>query len=165
MLSKSTLLTLTPTSHHPHSPVPPVCAVFLLTCSHLPHLGDHKNLDRTGLNQPLQVTDKLLVKGHRVRVTWAYSEYDLVGRIQVLSFTGPSVVVRAGNLGLHGVMNATTATHTIRPAGLCSSRAQWPLAPNFCPQVTRKSQIFRTNHMLGSLYFTVSEHWAPFNFP
>ena len=30
---------------------------------------------------------------------------------------------------------------------------------------TRKSQIFRTNHMLGTLDFTVSEHWAPFNFP
>ena len=164
MLSKSTLLTLTPTSHHPHPHSPCVCC-FSIDMLPSPHLGDHKNLDRTGLNQPLQVTDKLLVKGHRVRVTWAYSEYDLVGRIQVLSFTGPSVVVRAGNLGLHGVMNATTATHTFRTAGLCSSRAQWPLAPNFCPQVTRKSQIFRTNHMLGSLDFTVSEHWAPFNFP
>ena len=102
---------------------------------------------------------------NRVRVTWAYSEYDLVGQIRVLSFTGPSVVVRAGSLGLHGVMNATTATHTFRPAGLFSSRARWPLAPNFCPQATRKSQIFHTNHMLGSLDFTVSEHWAPFNFP
>ena len=30
---------------------------------------------------------------------------------------------------------------------------------------TRKSQIFHTNHMLGTLDFTVSEHWAPFNFP
>ena len=30
---------------------------------------------------------------------------------------------------------------------------------------TRKSQIFHTNHMLGiTLDFTVSEHWAPFNF-
>ena len=50
-------------------------------------------------------------------------------------------------------------------AGVCSSRARWPLAPNFCPQATRKSQIFHTNHMLGTLDFTVSEHWAPFNFP
>ena len=49
--------------------------------------------------------------------------------------------------------------------GLCSSRALWPLAPNFCPRVTRKSPIFHTNHMLGTLDFTVSEHWAPFNFP
>ena len=49
--------------------------------------------------------------------------------------------------------------------GLCSSRARWPLAPNFCPRATRKSQIFHTNHMLGTLDFTVSEHWAPFNFP
>ena len=29
----------------------------------------------------------------------------------------------------------------------------------------KKSQIFHTNHMLGTLDFTVSEHWAPFNFP
>ena len=50
-------------------------------------------------------------------------------------------------------------------SGLCSSRARWPLAPNFCPWATRKSQIFHTNHMLGTLDFTVSEHWAPFNFP
>ena len=46
-----------------------------------------------------------------------------------------------------------------------SSRARWPLVSNFCPRATRKSQIFHTNHMLGTLDFTVSEHWAPFNFP
>ena len=40
-------------------------------------------------------------------------------------------------------------------AGLCSSRARWPLAPNFCPQATRKSQIFHTNHKLGSLQFSL----------
>ena len=33
-------------------------------------------------------------------------------------------------------------------SGVCSSRAWWPLAPNFCPRATRKSQIFHTNHML-----------------
>ena len=33
------------------------------------------------------------------------------------------------------------------------------------PMTTRKSQIFHTNHMPGTLDFTVSEHWAPFNFP
>ena len=49
--------------------------------------------------------------------------------------------------------------------GLCSSRAQWPLAPNFCSWAIRKSYFFHTNHMLGTLDFTVSEHWAPFNFP
>ena len=43
-------------------------------------------------------------------------------------------------------------------SGLCSSRAQWPLEPNFCPRATRKSQIFHTNHTLGILDFTVSEH-------
>ena len=47
---------------------------------------------------------------------------------------------------------------------LCSSRAWWPLAPNFCPRATRKSQIFHTNHMLDTLDFTVSGHWAPFSF-
>ena len=57
----------------------------------------------------------------------------------------------------HGVLNWTS--------GLCSGRAWWPLAPNFCPWATRKSHIFHTNHMLGTLDFTVSEHWAPFKFP
>ena len=37
-------------------------------------------------------------------------------------------------------------------------------ARNFFPRVTRKSH-FHTNHMLGTLDFTVFEHWAPFNFP
>ena len=45
------------------------------------------------------------------------------------------------------------------------SIAWWPLVPNFCCWVTRKSQIFHANHMLGTLDFTGSEHWAPFNFP
>ena len=49
-------------------------------------------------------------------------------------------------------------------SGLCSSRAWWPLGPNFSPLAARKSQIFYTNHMLGTQEFTVSEHWAPFNF-
>ena len=29
---------------------------------------------------------------------------------------------------------------------------------------TRKAYFFHTNHMLGTLDFTGSEHWAPFNF-
>ena len=49
--------------------------------------------------------------------------------------------------------------------GSCSSRARWALAPNFCSWATRKSQIFHTNHMLGTLDFTGSEQWAPSNFP
>ena len=48
--------------------------------------------------------------------------------------------------------------------GLCSSRAQWSLAPNFCSRAIRKSYFFHTNHVPGTLDFTVSEHWAPFNF-
>ena len=47
---------------------------------------------------------------------------------------------------------------------LCSSRARWPVAPNFCSRVTRQSLLFHRNHMLGTLDFTSSEHWAPFNF-
>ena len=62
-------------------------------------------------------------------------------------------------------IRSTTQTWVvIRHPRLCSSRARWPLAPNFCPRATRKFQIFHTNHMLGTLDFTVSEHWAPFNF-
>ena len=41
-------------------------------------------------------------------------------------------------------------------SGLCSSRAQWPLAPNFCSQAIRKSYFFHTNHMLGTLDFFYS---------
>ena len=52
-----------------------------------------------------------------------------------------------------------------RNAELCSSRARWPLVPNFYPWATSKSQIFHTNHMPGTLDFTLSEHWAPFSFP
>ena len=47
---------------------------------------------------------------------------------------------------------------------LCSSRARWPVAPNFCSRGTIKSLLFHRNHMLGTLDFTSSEHWAPFNF-
>ena len=46
-------------------------------------------------------------------------------------------------------------TSLVQSAGLCSSRARWPLAPDFCPWATRKSQIFQTNHMMGTLNFTV----------
>ena len=38
-------------------------------------------------------------------------------------------------------------------SGLCCSRAWWPLGPNFSPLVTRKSQIFYSNHMPESLQF------------
>ena len=52
-------------------------------------------------------------------------------------------------------LNITTSS------GLCSSRARWPLVPNFCSRTTRSY----TNHMLGTMDFTGSEHWAPVNFP
>ena len=41
---------------------------------------------------------------------------------------------------------------------LCSNRAWWPLKLHFCSWATRKSYFFHTNHMLGTLDFTVSEH-------
>ena len=47
---------------------------------------------------------------------------------------------------------------------LCSSRAEWPVAPNFCSWATRKSSLFHRKHKEGTLDFTSSEHWAPFNF-
>ena len=47
---------------------------------------------------------------------------------------------------------------------LCFSRARWPMAPNFCSRATSKSLLFHRNHMLGTLDFTRSENWAPFNF-
>ena len=55
--------------------------------------------------------------------------------------------------------------HADKMPGLCCHRAQWPLAPNFCFWASRKSRIFYTNHMQGTLDFTGSEHWATFNFP
>ena len=45
----------------------------------------------------------------------------------------------------------------------CSS-AWWPLVPKFCSWATRESQLVHTNHTLGTLDFTGSEHRAPFNF-
>ena len=39
------------------------------------------------------------------------------------------------------------------------------LAPNVCSRVTRKSEFFHANHMLVTLNFSGSDHWAPFNFP
>ena len=33
-----------------------------------------------------------------------------------------------------------------------------------CSWATKKSYFFHTNHMLGALDFTSSEHWALFNF-
>ena len=66
------------------------------------------------------------------------------------------------------LVSVTLALHSVTikgTKGLCSSRAQWPLAPNVCSRATSKSYFFHTNHMLGTLDFTVSEHWAPFNFP
>ena len=60
--------------------------------------------------------------------------------------------------------NIEVALYNDQLSRLCSSRALWPLAPNCCPRATRSSQYFHTNHMLGTLDFTGSELWAPFNF-
>ena len=44
---------------------------------------------------------------------------------------------------------------------LCSSRAQWPVAPNFCSQATRKSLLFHRTHMLGTLDLQVQSTGFP----
>ena len=48
--------------------------------------------------------------------------------------------------------------HTWCMQGCALSQRGWTLVPNFCSCVTRKSQIFDTNRMLGTLDFTGSEH-------
>ena len=40
-------------------------------------------------------------------------------------------------------------------AGLCSSRAQWPLVPNVCSRAIRKSYSFHTNHNAGHPRFYI----------
>ena len=46
--------------------------------------------------------------------------------------------------------NSMTAV-ILNNVGMCSSRARWPLAPNFCSWVIRKSYFLHTNHIC----------WAP----
>lgn len=65
------------------------------------------------------------------------------------------------NIGL-GLMKIGVWFIVKHTVGLCSCRAWWLLAPNFCSWVTRESKILHTNHMLCTL---VSEDWALFNFP
>ena len=89
--------------------------------------------------------------------------------------TGNASAVRRLTKAEHGLISREAAVKLFEPAitchplyhlydllrlcpGLCSSRARWPLAPNFCPRATRKSQIFHSNHLLGTLDFTVSKH-------
>ena len=40
-----------------------------------------------------------------------------------------------------------------------------PWCLNFALGQLENLRFLHTNHMLGTLDFTVSEHWAPFNFP
>ena len=53
--------------------------------------------------------------------------------------------------------------NTVSP-WLWSNSTQWPLVPYFCSWATQEFQFFHKKHMLGTLDFTVSELWAPFNF-
>ena len=81
--------------------------------------------------------------------------------------------LRGADLSLKWSVTFRIGVHTICfscrnekvSAGLCCSRARWPLAPNVCSRATRKSQIFHTNHMLGALDFIGSEHWSSFDVP
>lgn len=81
----------------------------------------------------------------------------------ILQLPGPHFVFFL-NIGL-GLMKIGVWFIMKHTVGLCSCRAWWLLAPNFCSWVTRESKIFHTNHMLCTLDFTVSEDWALFNFP
>ena len=51
------------------------------------------------------------------------------------------------------------------PLGCVLAEPGDPQAPNFCSWATRKSYFLHTNHMPGTLDFTVPEQWASFNFP
>ena len=79
-----------------------------------------------------------------------------------LHVQGPSNIL---SLNIKKILPTIPQTNIAIYSRLCSSRAQWPMAPNFCSRAIRKSYFFLTNHMMGTLDFTVSEHWAPFNFP
>ena len=48
--------------------------------------------------------------------------------------------------------------------GLCLKSTKWPLVPCYHSWAARKSSYICKNHMLGTLDFTGSKHWAPFNF-
>ena len=47
--------------------------------------------------------------------------------------------------------------------GCALSLSSWRTlqGPYFCSWATRKSQLLYGNHMLGTLDFTATEHWAP----
>ena len=74
----------------------------------------------------------------------------------------PSLNLSSGSVSVS--ISGSWSRFRIPDSGFCI-RPQWPPAPNFCSWATRESQIFHTNHMLSTLDFTGSEHWAPFNFP
>ena len=67
------------------------------------------------------------------------------------------------NLGVTHTRNGLLANgvvHFHEETDQIKEHIQWPLAPNW---ETRNS-FFHRNHMLGTLDFTCSEHWASFNF-
>ena len=45
-----------------------------------------------------------------------------------------------------------------------SSRAQWPVAPNFCSWATRKSLLFFIQIICWAHWISQVSAWAPFNF-
>ena len=64
---------------------------------------------------------------------------------------------------IHSMLRVAPCKQSLVFARLCSSRAWWPVGPNFCSRVTRKSLLFHRNHALGTLDFKTSEHWATFD--
>ena len=62
--------------------------------------------------------------------------------------------------------NIITVEHLrIGPQGCALAEPSGPWRLTFALWATRKSYFLHTNHMLGTLDFTVSDLWAPFNFP
>ena len=107
-------------------------------------------------------------KQYRIWLAFTHKNGDFDG-----ASCGNGAKLRRADLSLKWGVIFRIGVHTIcfscrnekLSAGLCCSRARWPLAPNVCSRATRKSQIFHTNHMLGALDSTDSEHWTSFNFP
>ena len=100
-------------------------------------------------------------KQYRIWLAFTHKNGDFDGAI-----CGNGAKLRRADLSLKWGVIFRIGVHTIcfscrnekLSAGLCCSRARWPLAPNVCSRATRKSQIFHTNHMLGALDSTDSEH-------
>ena len=84
-------------------------------------------------------------KQYRIWLLFTHQNGDFDGAIR-----GNGAKLRGADLSLKWSVTFRIGVHTIcfscrnekLSAGLCCSRARWPLARNFCSRATRKSQIF-----------------------